>query len=69
MNIKPRKPESIEQDAPSRTITLRSRMSRPIVKALYSVSENIALSNTSTPIHATAASAPLGYYGPMNRSE
>lgn len=34
-------------------------MSRPIVKALYSVSENIALSNTSTPIHATAASPAL----------
>ncbi len=44
-------------------------MPLPIVKALYSVRENITLSNTSKPNHATAASAPLGYYYPMNRSE
>ena len=35
-------------------------MPLPVVKALYNVRENITLSNTSTPNHANAASAPLG---------
>jgi hypothetical protein len=54
--------DSIEHDTPSRTITSRSRMPLPILKALYSVRENITLSNMSTPNHAEAASTPLGHY-------
>jgi hypothetical protein len=44
-------------------------MPLPILNALFSVRENITLSNTSTPNHAKAASVPLGYYSPVNRSK
>jgi len=43
---------------PSRTITSRSGIPLPIVKALCTVRENIALSKTDTPDHAIAENRP-----------
>jgi len=39
---------------PSRTITSRSGIPLPIVKALYTVRENTTLSKTDTPDHSIA---------------
>jgi len=49
-------------DAPSRTITFRSRTPLPIFKALYRVRENITLSKNDTVAHAMAVAVFPSYY-------
>jgi hypothetical protein len=48
--------EDNQFNAPSRTIMFSMRMPPPIVEALYTVRENIAISKKSAPVHARAPS-------------